>query len=127
VTGDRQGHQVSASSSRNRYASQADTAIVMMPRVVRVPGRDSGAAGSSSSLTVRHHSARHERACRWRHHRQAITRGSYISVRELVATTGALIDGWNAHPWPFALTKDTDEILGNIVHAKTRTSVLPRH
>jgi hypothetical protein len=59
--------------------------------------------------------------------RQAIRRGSFTSVRELTATIGAFIDGWNDHPRPFAWTKDADKILASIDRAKTKTSVLTDH
>ena len=59
--------------------------------------------------------------------RQAIRRGSYTSVKELVATIGAFIDSWNDHPRPFTWTKDADEILRKINRAKTKASVLTDH
>jgi hypothetical protein len=43
--------------------------------------------------------------------RQAIHRGSYRSVRELVAAIRAYIDGWNQRAHPFIWTKTADEIL----------------
>ena len=59
--------------------------------------------------------------------RQAIRRGSFTSVKELVATIGAFIDHWNDHPVPFTWTKDADEILRKINRAKTKASVLTDH
>src|SRR5487761_1518352 len=59
--------------------------------------------------------------------RQAIRRGSFTSVKELVAAIGAFIDHWNDHPRPFAWTKDADEILASINRAKTKTSALTDH
>ena len=59
--------------------------------------------------------------------RQAIRRGSFTSVRELVNAIGAFIDHWNDHPAPFAWTKDADEILGKIERAKTKANVLTDH
>lgn len=59
--------------------------------------------------------------------RQAIRRGSFTSVSELVAAIGTFIDHWNAHPHPFAWTKDADEILAKIERAKTKTIGLTRH
>ena len=59
--------------------------------------------------------------------RQAIRRGSFRSVRELTAAIGAFIDHRNEHPRPFAWTKDTDEILTSINHAKTRAKSLTEH
>jgi hypothetical protein len=48
-------------------------------------------------------------------------------VRELTATIGAFIDGWNEHPRPFAWTKDADEILAKVERAKANTSTLTHH
>jgi transposase len=59
--------------------------------------------------------------------RQAIRRGSFTSVKDLVSAIGAFIDHWNDHPRPFAWTKDADEIIGKIRHAKTKTSGLTEH
>jgi transposase len=59
--------------------------------------------------------------------RQAIRRGSFTSVKELVATIGAFIDHWNDHPVPFTWTKDADEILRKINRAKTKTNSLTHH
>ena len=59
--------------------------------------------------------------------RQAIRRGSFTSVRELITAIGAFIDSWNEHPVPFAWTKDADDILGKIERAKTKTNALTHH
>jgi transposase len=59
--------------------------------------------------------------------RQAIRRGSFTSVKQLVATIGAFIDNWNDHPSPFAWTKDPEEIIASINRAKTKTSALTEH
>ena len=59
--------------------------------------------------------------------RQAIRRGSFTSVKELVAVIGRFIDSWNDHPRPFAWTKDADEILASINRAKTKTNSLTHH
>jgi hypothetical protein len=59
--------------------------------------------------------------------RQATRRGSFTTVRQLTAVTGAFIDGWNDHPRPFAWTKDADQILASINRAKTKTKVLTDH
>jgi DDE superfamily endonuclease len=59
--------------------------------------------------------------------RQAIHRGSYRSVRELVAAIRAYIDGWNQRAHPFTWTKDADEILSKINRAKTKANVLTDH
>jgi transposase len=59
--------------------------------------------------------------------RQAIRRGSFTSVKELVAAIGAFIDHWNDHPRPFAWTKDADQILASIDRAKTKANALTNH
>jgi len=59
--------------------------------------------------------------------RQAIRRGSFTSVKQLVATIGAFIDDWNDHPRPFTWTKDAGEIISKINRAKTKTSGLTEH
>ncbi len=59
--------------------------------------------------------------------RQAIRRGSFTSVRELVAAIGAFTDSWNDHPRPFTWTTDADEILASINRAKTKTNVAAGH
>jgi transposase len=51
--------------------------------------------------------------------RQAIRRGSYASVPQLVRAIRAFIDGWNERCHPFAWTKTADEILP---HTRKRDS-----
>ena len=51
--------------------------------------------------------------------RQAIRRGSYASVPQLVAAIRTFIDGWNERCHPFTWTKTADEILP---HARKRDS-----
>ena len=43
--------------------------------------------------------------------RQAIRRGSFGSVKDLIAAIGAFIDGWNERCHPFVWTKTADQIL----------------
>ena len=43
--------------------------------------------------------------------RQAIRRGTFTSVRELVQAVGRYIKAWNERCEPFAWTKDADAIL----------------
>ena len=43
--------------------------------------------------------------------RQAIRRGTFTSVKDLIAAIGAFIDGWNERCHPFVWTKTADEIL----------------
>ena len=59
--------------------------------------------------------------------RRAIRRGSFTSVKELVAAIGAFIDHWNEHPVPFTWTNDPEEILAAIKRAKTKANVLTNH
>ena len=42
--------------------------------------------------------------------RQAVRRGSFASVRDLIDATRAFIDGWNERCHPFAWTKTADQI-----------------
>ncbi len=43
--------------------------------------------------------------------RQAIRRGTFTSVADLVTAIGTYIDGWNDRAHPFAWTKTAEEIL----------------
>jgi hypothetical protein len=56
--------------------------------------------------------------------RQAIRRGSFDSVRELVAAIRAFIEGWNERCHPFTWTKTADEILP---HATRKRDSDARH
>ena len=49
--------------------------------------------------------------------RQAIRRGTFTSVKELVAAIERFIDGWNERCHPFVWTKTADDIL---THATRR-------
>lgn len=51
--------------------------------------------------------------------RQAIRRGSFDSVKELMAAIGAFIEGWNQRCHPFLWTKTADEVLP---HTRQQTS-----
>ncbi|AWT55038.1 IS630-like element ISMsm5 family transposase [Mycolicibacterium smegmatis] len=51
--------------------------------------------------------------------RQAIRRGSFNSVKELIAAISAFIEGWNQRAHPFVWTKTADEILP---HTRKQTS-----
>jgi transposase len=53
--------------------------------------------------------------------RQAIRRGSFASVRDLIDTIRAFIDGWNERCHPFAWTKTADQILPHATNGQ-RTS-----
>jgi hypothetical protein len=43
--------------------------------------------------------------------RQAIRRGTFTSVKDLIAAIRRFIDGWNQRCQPFVWTKTADEIL----------------
>ena len=51
--------------------------------------------------------------------RQAIRRGSFDSVRDLVDAIRRFIDGWNERCEPFTWTKDADTILAKAQRQKT--------
>ncbi|WP_254897446.1 IS630 family transposase [Amycolatopsis sp. Hca4] len=51
--------------------------------------------------------------------RQAIRRGSFDSVKELVAVIRGFIDGWNTRCHPFAWTKTADEVLPHATRQRT--------
>ena len=46
--------------------------------------------------------------------RQAIRRGSFTSVRDLMTKIRAFITGWNTRKHPFIWTKPADQILAEI-------------
>jgi hypothetical protein len=50
--------------------------------------------------------------------RQAIRRGSFASVPDLVAAIGRYIEGWNADCQPFAWVKDASQILVKAASAR---------
>ncbi len=51
--------------------------------------------------------------------RQAIRRGTFTSVKDLIAAIGAFIDGWNERCHPFIWTKTPDGILAKAHRKKT--------
>jgi transposase len=51
--------------------------------------------------------------------RQAIRRGSYQSVRELIDAISRYIDGWNTRCQPFTWTRTADEILTHTTRKRT--------
>jgi transposase len=53
--------------------------------------------------------------------RQAIRRGTFTSVKDLIAKIGIFIDGWNDRCQPFTWTKTADELLPHSTPGK-RTS-----
>jgi transposase len=57
--------------------------------------------------------------------RQAIRRGTFTSVKDLIAAIRAFVDGWNDRCQPFTWTKDADAILAKAT-PKTKGSALTR-
>jgi hypothetical protein len=51
--------------------------------------------------------------------RQAIRRGTFASVKELVAAISRFIDGWNDRCHPFIWTKTADQILPHARRQRT--------
>ena len=51
--------------------------------------------------------------------RQAIRRGSYRSVPELIAAIRRYIDGWNTRCQPFVWTRPADDILTHTTRRRT--------
>ena len=57
--------------------------------------------------------------------RQAIRRGTFTSVKDLIAAIEIFIDGWNERCEPFVWTKPADDIIKKAVRGKTTS--LARH
>ena len=57
--------------------------------------------------------------------RQAIRRGTFTSVKDLIAAIEIFIDGWNDRCEPFTWTKSADDIIKKAVKGKTTS--LARH
>jgi hypothetical protein len=55
--------------------------------------------------------------------KQSIERGSFASVKDLIATIDRFISGWNERCEPFVWTKDADEILAHINRQRTYATV----
>ncbi len=53
--------------------------------------------------------------------RQAIRRGTFTTVKDLIGAIGAFIDGWNERCKPFVWTKPADQLLDHCRPGK-RTS-----
>jgi DDE superfamily endonuclease/Homeodomain-like domain len=51
--------------------------------------------------------------------RQALRRGDFASIEELVAAIGRFCESWNQRCQPFAWTKDADQILGRLMGPTT--------
>jgi len=54
--------------------------------------------------------------------RQAIRRGTFTSVKELISAIETFIDGWNDRCEPFTWTKTADEIIGKINRKRTNAT-----
>ena len=54
--------------------------------------------------------------------RQAIRRGSFTSVRDLMIKIRAFIAGWNARKHPFIWTRPADQILAKISRKRKHVS-----
>ncbi len=54
--------------------------------------------------------------------RQAIRRGTFTSVKDLIAAIETFIDGWNERCEPFTWTKSADEIIGKINRKRTNAT-----
>jgi hypothetical protein len=50
--------------------------------------------------------------------RQAIRRGTFPSVKDLIAAIGLFIDGWNQRCAPFVWTKTADQIIPSATRSK---------
>jgi hypothetical protein len=50
--------------------------------------------------------------------RQAIRRGTFTSVKDLIAAIGTFIDGWNDRCEPFIWTKTADQIIPGATRSK---------
>ena len=57
--------------------------------------------------------------------RQAIRRGTFTSVKDLIAAIEIFIDGWNERCEPFVWTKPADDIIKKAIRGKTTS--LARH
>ena len=51
--------------------------------------------------------------------RQAIRRGTFTSVKDLIAAIETFIDGWNERCQPFVWTKTADEIIPRATRRST--------
>ena len=59
--------------------------------------------------------------------RQAIRRGTFSSVADLIDAIGVYIDAWNQRCEPFTWTKTTDDILAKAIPPNTKTTSVTRH
>ncbi len=50
--------------------------------------------------------------------RQAIRRGTFTSVKDLIAAIGIFIDGWNDRCEPFVWTKTADQLIPRATRSK---------
>jgi transposase len=59
--------------------------------------------------------------------RQAIRRGSFTSVKDLIGAIETFIDGWNDRCEPFVWTKTADQIIPHATRGHTRGEPVPSH
>jgi hypothetical protein len=52
--------------------------------------------------------------------RQALRRGDFSSVADLVAAIGRFVDAWNERCQPFRWVRDADQILGKLARPRPR-------
>jgi hypothetical protein len=52
--------------------------------------------------------------------RQALRRGSFPTVADLIAAIGRFIDAWNDRCAPFPWTKDPDTVIAKAIHPRNR-------
>ena len=57
--------------------------------------------------------------------RQAIRRGTFTSVKDLIAKIEIFIDGWNDRCQPFTWTKTADELLDHCTPGRRTGSISP--
>lgn len=56
--------------------------------------------------------------------RQAIRRGTFRTVKDLIGAITRFIDGWNDRCEPFVWTKTAEQVLN---HSKSQTTLFTRH
>jgi hypothetical protein len=59
--------------------------------------------------------------------RQAIRRGTYRSVGDLIDAIAVYIDAWNDRCEPFTWTKTAEEVLAKAVPRNTKTTSVTAH
>ena len=101
-------------------ASGIRAGLAQRARIVLLAGEGLSNTEIASRVGVSRPTVLHWRATT----RQAIRRGSFDSVRELIDAIRRFIDAWNERCEPFTWTKDADTILAK---AQRQTSSDTRH